>query len=119
MVLPLILAGAAGILGTVAGGTLLGGGGSKKEIHAAQEHYAPVITDSRSLAQVYSPTYQYQIDSPEATMTSKKTSEATATSKPNIAPQRSESMTEGTDLTKIAMIGGAALIGYGIVTEVL
>ena len=125
--IPIIAVGAAGVLGTIAGSIF--GGGSKKqgvtETHATQEHYAPTITDARSTSQVFSPTYQYQISSPDASMVSKKTATATATSDPTVSPSRTQeggagiSSMEGVDMTKIALIGGAALIGYGIVKEVL
>ena len=128
MVLPLIpiaLAGGAGILGTLVGGIFADG--SKKnevsEIHAAKEHYAPITTDARSLAQTFSPTYQYQIHSPEASMVSKKTASAVAESMPSIAPSRTQeggagiASVEGMDMTKIAVIGVVGLVAYGLVSK--
>jgi hypothetical protein len=131
MVAPLIPIAAAGV-----GGGLLGGvlgsffSGSKKdysvhEIHAQKEHYAPTTTDARAFSRVFAPTYQYQIQSPDAYMSSKKDTAASARSAPDIIPQRSQEggpgieSLEGADLTKIALIGAVGLIGYGVVKEVL
>lgn len=133
MVLPLIPIALAGIGGGIAGGfltSIFGGGGKKdvaaSEIHAPYEEFAPVKVYAPSISRVYAPSQMFQIDSPGAEMTKKDviTAESRAdptttpiTYRPSTAP--SAGITEGTDLTKIAMIGGAALIGYGIVTEVL
>lgn len=137
MVLPLIPIAAAGVGGGLAGGliaSVFGAGGKKeqavgaKEIHAPYETFQPTTVDARSISQVYSPTAIYQIESPYAQarsatdVTSKAVSRADADPKfwqPQAAPTATAGITEGVDLTQIALIGGLALIGYGVVTEVL
>lgn len=117
MVWPLIGAGLAGVAGGVVGSIF--GGGKKGEIHATKEHFAPVNTDARSISKVFAPTYQYQIESPNATITSKKDISSSARSDPDVSASRSEEDVEGTDLTKIAIIGAVAFVGYGVVKEIL
>lgn len=129
MVLPLIPVALAGIGGGVAGGLVssLLGGGSKKdyavsEQHSPYEHYAPVTTDASALTQTFAPTYQYQIESPESYMSSKKDISAAATSSPEISPSRTHeapgiSSVEGTDMTKLVVVGAIGLIAYGLVTK--
>lgn len=130
MVLPLIPLAIAGIGGGIAGGIVSSffGGGSKKdyavhETHAPHEHFAPVTTDARSTAQTFAPTYQYQIDSPDSSMTSKKVAESASSSRPEISPSRTQeggagiSAVEGTDMTKLALIGAVGLIAYGAVSK--
>lgn len=122
---PLLYAGAG-----VAGGVTLAAvydwlTGTKKgaiiEEHAYQEHYAPVITDARATSRVYAPTYQYQIDSPEASIVSKKDVSARSTSDPTVSPSRTQEggagSVEGVDMTKIAVIGVVGLVAYGLVSK--
>ena len=113
MVLPLIAI-AAGVGGGLLGGLL---GGSKKEIHATKEHYAPVNAPVSSIAKTYAPTYQYQIDSPYAEMTSKKDLITKASAEGEISTPRVETTTEGMDMTKIAIIGVVGLVAYGVVSK--
>lgn len=117
MVFP--IAAAAIIAAAGVGGTLLGGafGGGKKEVHATKEHYAPVITDARATAQTFAPTYQYQIDSPKAIMTSKKDLDTAASSEPDVTSERSADTPSPMDLTTIAVVGVIGLVAYGIVTK--
>ena len=115
MVLPLIAIAAAGVGGGLLGGLL--GGGSKKEIHATKEHYAPVHAPVSSIAKTYAPTYQYQIDSPYAEMTSKKDLVTKAAAKGEVTTPRVETTTEGMDMTKIAIIGVIGLVTYGLVSK--
>lgn len=115
MVLPLIGLAAAGVGGGILGSWL---GGGKKEYHAEREHYAPVSAPVRTTSQVYAPTYQYQIDSPEARMTSKKDISATARGEGTVSTPRTEMMEPaGIDLTKVAIIGVIGLVAYGVVTK--
>lgn len=116
MVLPLIPIAAAGIAGGLLGG-LLGGVGSKKEIHATKEHYAPVSAPVTTKSEVFAPTYQYQIDSPYAEMISKKDITAKARGEADVSTPRTESVTEGMDMTKIAIIGVIGLVAYGVVSK--
>jgi len=133
MVLPLIPIALAGIGGGVAGGaiaSIFGGGGKKaqtvSEQHAPYETYQPSTATTTSTSKIYSPSQIIQIESPGATITKKDELVAESAAKGEASPMMyqpstapSAGITEGTDLTKIAMIGGAALIGYGIITEVL
>lgn len=132
MAWPLIPIALAGIGGGLAGGFISNvfGGASKKEqsvseTHAAYEHYAPITTDARSTSRAYSPSVIYQIESPGAYISKKDTTTAESASDPTIRQERSETggpsagITEGTDLTKIALIGAGGLIVYGVVKEVL
>ena len=133
MVLPLIPIALAGIGGGAAGGiiaSVFGGGGKKAqtvgEYHAPYETYQPSTATTTSTSRIYSPSQIIQIESPGATISKKDEFVSEATAKGEASPMMYQPMTgptagitEGTDLTKIAMIGGAALIGYGIVTEVL
>lgn len=126
MVLPLIPVALAGIGGTVAGGFLAGGKGSlvnvdasKKEMHAAGENYAPVVTDARSFASTYNPTQIITIDSPHARITKKDDLRTTAKSSPEVTSRPDMGERSGTDLTMIAIIGAAGLLGYAVIKEVL
>lgn len=118
MVLPILglaAVAAAGVGGGILGGLL--GGGSKKEIHATKEHYAPVHAPVTTTSKVYAPTYQYQIDSPYAKMASKKDIDATARGEAQVSTPRTETTTEGMDMTKIAVIGVVGLVAYGLVSK--
>ena len=113
--LPIIGAAGMGVAGTLLGGIFADKG--KKEIHATKEHYAPVTTDARAISKVFAPTYQYQIDSPKSIMSSKKDIDSRARSDPDIRPSRTETETEGLDMTKIAIIGVVGLVAYGLVSK--
>lgn len=113
--IPIAAAAAAGIGGTLLGGWL--GGGKKGEVHAPQEHYAPVHAPVTSSAQTYAPTYQYQIESPSASMSSKKDLTTKSEGSSDVAAPRSETATEGLDMTKIAIIGVVGLVVYGVVSK--
>ena len=115
MVLPLIPIAASGIAGGLLGGLL--GGGKKAEYHAEKEHYAPVSAPVTTTSRIFAPTYQYQIESPSATMVSKKTLTAKARGEAEVSTPRTETVTEGMDMTKIAIIGVVGLIVYGVVSK--
>lgn len=137
MVLPLLPIAAAGVGGGIAGGLIASvfGGTSKKEqavqaveTHAPYEIFQPTTVDARSISEVYSPTSIIQIESPYAQarsateITSKAASRAEADPKfwqPSTGPSPTAGITEGVDLSKIALIGAVGLIGYGVVKEVL
>lgn len=113
-IIPLAAVAAAGVGGGLLGGLL---GGGKKEIHATKEHYAPVDIPIRSQVEIFAPSYQYQIDSPYAEMTSKKDISAKASGEADVTTPRTETTTEGMDMTKIAIIGVIGLVAYGVVNK--
>ena len=130
MVLPLLPIAIAGVGGGLAGGlvsSFFGGGGKKdvgvSEVHAPKEHFAPVTTHAPSISRIYSPSVMYQIESPGARMSKKDIMTAKSEADPFIAPMRydpgapSAGITEGTDLSKIALIGAVGLIAYGVVSK--
>lgn len=123
MVFPLIPVAIAGIGGSILGGGLMSVFGSGKkdysEHHAPQEHYAPVATDARSTSEIWSPTYIYQIDSPEGFISKKDTNVAESQATPKISSMREDptSISEGTDMTKLAIIGAVGIVAYGLVSK--
>lgn len=116
MVFPLVALAAATLAG-VAGVGLGSLFGTKKEVHAEKEHYSPVHAPVSSTARTYAPTYQYQIDSPEAVMLSKKDLDTRVRAEGEVSAPRSEVGTEGMDMTKIAIIGVIGLVAYGAVSR--
>lgn len=111
---PLAVA-AAGVGGGILGSLI--GGGKKAEYHAPKEHYAPIHAPVETISKVYAPTYQYQIESPEAVMVSKKDITAKARGEADITPSRIEKTAEGVDMTTIAIIGVVGLVAYGLVSK--
>lgn len=118
MVLPLfpIVASAGVGMLTMAGlKDVFGGNGTTKkdtkiggEYHAAQETYAPTLTDARVIQY---PDYNIVMDSPLASIDTKKT----ATSSPDVSA--GSQPTSGTNMTTLAIIGAAGLIVYGVVKK--
>ena len=126
MVFPLIpvAVGVAGVGGGIVGGyltSLLGSGGKKdySEHHAPKEHYAPVTTDARATSTVWSPSYIYQIQSPEGYISKKDTNVAESTAIPKVSSVREDPSTisEGADMSKLAIIGVVGLVAYGLVSK--
>jgi len=127
MVLPLIPIALAGIGGGAAGGLLswvLGGSTKKKEQiqRTTVDIFAPTDTDLYAPQIHHTPTYQWMIESPYGSQTSKKESRMTSTPSqevtPTISPTITPSMaqTEGTDMVKLVLIAGVALVIFGAVT---
>ena len=136
MVLPLIPIAIGGLsAGAGFGLGSLFGGGSKKEIHAPKEYFAPTIssvyapTDARQLqfAPVSSYAYQgstYIIDSPGAV--SKKEQAMETVSRPEQrgawdlpigvaqSPEHKPGDTAGVNMTHIAIIGAVALVAVTV-----
>lgn len=150
MVLPLLplagaaaLGGGAGFLGGFFSSkgkkeqTVAGGGSAvqdRGEVHAYQEHYAPVTSSSFAPNIGYAPQVSqsyvgstYVISSPEAQVKKQIISEQVTDFRqdpvwdiPTAGGTRSDSATEGIDVTKIAIIaviGAVAVAGVGAVTK--
>lgn len=132
MVLPALPLIAAGLLGGAGGFTL----SSLLEGTKKSEHITPVnvpITTPSNIdieawqyapVQTYSPDFHYQIESPGATMITKKTvtseSAPSQSIKPSITPTITPEITagtEGSNFTVLALIAAAAVIGYGLTTR--
>jgi len=138
MVLPLIPIALAG--STLAGGFLAGSALSKKTpsdsvfsssapFSATTQTYAPVehkpyeqyskAIQYAPVTSVQYPDYAININSPDAVAQTKKTQ--TVTSQPTLdysARQSSESgKNEGTDMVMLALIAGAAVVAYGVVSK--
>lgn len=143
MVVPYLVGGAIGALGGALGGMLAKPeqktetyitkktsitDASSRVYHAPYENYQPTI--SYGLQYNVAPTYSIIYESPHSTIDTKKeaTSAQDVSSIPTMTPYYSispfvqPSMTDSTrrsdlDLTKIAIIGAIALIGYGLVSK--
>lgn len=88
------------------------------ETHAAYEQYSKAIQYA-PVTSIQYPDYAININSPEATATTKK--ETTVTSKPSQTYDATQSSnsgnSSGTNLVTIALIAGAALVAYGLVSK--
>jgi len=133
-------------VGTIAGAAIggLGGGllGSSEEASSKKDtvvtpgaYIAPgaitVTSDARTFSPQYSPQLLYApqlayiVNSPGANATSSPTKKDTLTQTSDVSPSASTSAaipissgnTQGTDLTQIALIAGAALVLYGFVKK--
>ena len=112
----------AGILGGLFGGLAMGGG--KKQ---AQSQEAALTTSTRTYTSTYSPSYQYDFsrmniaDSPGASMKKSTTQTPATTITPQVAItptlDQAQKQAAGTDLTTIALIGGAAVIAHGYLSK--
>lgn len=123
MALPLIpiLAGLAGVGGGFGLASLFGG--TKKETQIQRTYaptHAPTTTELYAPQIAYTPSYQWMIESPYGTQTSKKETKMASTPSqevvPTIAPTISPTMTEGADMTKLVLIAAVALVAFGAVT---
>ena len=90
--------------------------------HEPFETFAPVKTFAPQVSQVYQPQFQYavQIESPGAKIEAIKKDVAKMAQKQKIEPtveieEMAPGAVKGTDLSKLAVIGAVALIGYGLV----
>jgi hypothetical protein len=139
MALPLLAGAFGGALGGAVG-SWLGGGSSKKEIeqHAPYEYYNPQIqAEYHAPYEYYAPVYAPQLDytynpqvmisSPSGSQSSEIISkkEATTTQQPEFSRPVSmtsaptESRSEGMDMTKLALIIVAGVVGVVVLSKVL
>ena len=119
---PLIAGAAAGSLGGMLGGLL---GGSKKGSSVSNQnttYYPYAFYQPTTSTQIQYPSYQFIIDSPMSSqdMTKKQSAvQEPAMSAPITAIPTgvSEPQTAGSTLMPFVLIGGAVILGYGLITK--
>lgn len=122
-----------GVVGAYLGGLL--GGGKKEQAaeavastyHAPYSQYQPTEVYTPTVSEVYAPSPVYQIESPGAFISKKDVATAEATGRPTVSPSYDQpytvsptaapGITEGVDLTKMAIIGVIGLVAYGLVSK--
>ena len=117
-----VLGTGAGILGGLFGGLALGGG--KKQ---AASQTGALTTTTSTHTSTFAPSYQYDFSkmtmdsSPGATMkkSTAQTPATTVTPQVAVSPtlDQTQKQAAGTDLTTIALIGGAAVIAHGYLSK--
>ena len=125
MVLPLIpiaAAAGAGVLGGLLGSIL--SGGKKGTATSTQDttYHPYAFYQPTSSKQIQYPSYQFIVDSPMADQTITK--KQAATQQPSIAAPIaaaptgvSEPVSAGASLVPIILVGGAVILGYGLITK--
>ena len=120
--LPLAVAGVAGGLSGLLGG-LLGGGKKASSVSNQNTTYYPYAfyQPTRS-TQIQYPSYQFIIDSPMSSQDMTKKQSAVQT--PSIAAPItatptgiSQPQTAGSSLMPFVLVGGAVVLGYGLITK--
>ena len=144
MVLPALIPVAIAAAGVGVGGgailsQMLGGGGEESTTTTEHRiHYAPITKkeihqpfETFYPTSIYSPqqdiSYQIITHSPEAKQATKKEMTSDITAEPSLIQPRTDTIspryeetrpiTEGTDMTKIALYGAIALVAYGLISK--